>query len=594
MSGKRVNTRERGNGNFLQSILFQNAVTNLVILVAFIVFAVITTMALNSVRDQSLLATANEIECTRAVDNLKENVVHVSAEINKNLGQMEGGTKITAAEFEAMDGYIASINEKIEYLKGSLLTTNLEDGPKKIETLESSIGLYTQTAENLKKCIIENDLMGAISYVSADYGASLDATNAALVELDNGITQLVDGTKAYLNGYIRQVSFKGYVVMVVVIIIIILNFVLTFTRVNKTISNISKDLTGIIRDIEQGKGDLTARIQTKTSTELAQISGGINLFIETLQGVIREVKNGSTALSSSADSMVEKIQNASDSVTNTSAAMEELAASMDSVAEATGDLTDRLSEVRSATLAIEEEARAGVEKANQIKENADAIKLEANNKKENTGSKMEELAAVLETSVKESEQVNQISNLTNEILNIASQTNLLALNASIEAARAGEAGKGFAVVATEISTLAANSRDTAGNIQEISSRVTTAVQSLADNAIQVIDFINNNVLNDYDAFVETGTKFEDTALMIEEMLATFTDKADNLKVVMTEMSGQIENISSSVQESSNAINMSATAATDIVGEIQGITEAMDQNSNVTKLLNDSAMKFEVV
>jgi len=589
-----ANQKGKSKGNFLQTILFQNSATNLIILVAFIVFAIIVHMALNSVRDQSLLAANNEIECTRAVDSLKENVVHISAEINKNLGQMEGGTAITAAEFEAMDGYIATINEKVEYLQGSLLTSNLPNGQEMVDNLETSIGMYTQTAENLKKCILENDLMGAISYVSSDYGESLDATNAALVELDDGITQLVDGTKAYLTGYITQVSFKGYVVMVIVILIIILSFVLTFVRVNKTISRISGELNTIIRDIEQGKGDLTSRIHAKTNTELARISDGINLFIETLQGVIKEVKNGSTALSSSTDSMVEKIQNASDSVTNTSAAMEELAASMDSVAEATEDLTERLSEVRSATLAIEEEARNGVEKANQIKQSADEIKLDANNKKENTGSKMEELAAVLESSVKESEQVNQISNLTNEILNIASQTNLLALNASIEAARAGEAGKGFAVVATEISTLAANSRDTAGNIQEISSRVTTAVQSLADNAIQVIDFINNNVLSDYDAFVETGTKFEDTANMIEEMLATFTDKADNLNVVMNEMSGRIENITSSVQESSNAINMSATAATDIVGEIQGITEAMDQNSNVTKLLNDSAMKFEIV
>ena len=56
----------------------------------------------------------------------------------------------------------------------------------------------------------------------------------------------------------------------------------------------------------------------------------------------------------------------------------------------------------------------------------------------------------------------------------------------------------------------------------------------------------------------------------------------------------IENISSSVNESSNAINMSASAATEIVGEIQGITEAMDQNNDVTKQLNASTQKFEIV
>ena len=274
--------------------------------------------------------------------------------------------------------------------------------------------------------------------------------------------------------------------------------------------------------------------------------------------------------------------------------MEELAASMENVATTTGDLHDRLSLVKEATDAIDEEARAGSEKANEIKAEADSIKREANAKKENTGAKMEELSKVLEESVKESEQVNQIGDLTNEILDIASQTNLLALNASIEAARAGEAGKGFAVVADEISTLAADSRDTAGNIQEISAKVTTAVKTLSDNAVQVIDFINQNVLADYDAFVDTGAKYENTATMIEEMLATFTEKANNLNGVMAEMSDRIESISNSVNESSNAISMSATATTEIVGEIQGINDAMDQNNDVTKQLNASTQKFEIV
>ena len=99
-----------------------------------------------------------------------------------------------------------------------------------------------------------------------------------------------------------------------------------------------------------------------------------------------------------------------------------------------------------------------------IKAEANEIKNGAQNKKENTGAKVGELSQILEKSVKDSEKVSQINELTAVILDIASQTNLLALNASIEAARAGEAGKGFAVVASEISSLAENSRQTAGNI----------------------------------------------------------------------------------------------------------------------------------
>ena len=585
---------ENNKGNFFQSISFQNIIVNVVILAAFIIYAVISNSAMQSVKSLALVASENELICAQESAALRQDVVHISAEINRTLGQLEAGKEMPAEEFADMEGYMNDIGSHLDYLDASILVGNLPDGQERVDNLRASAEALVAAAGAMENFIISGDFTGAIGCVSGDYGTSLVATNDALDAIDEGINSLSVGFSAYLDGYIAQVSVKGYIVMALVVVLIILSFVLSFVRINKTILGISYELQAIINNINKGKGDLTARINTKTKTELALISDCINQFLGTLQGVIRDVKDGATVLTSSADSVIVKIQSASDNVTNTSAAMEELAASMENVATTTGDLYDRLSLVKEATDAIDEEARAGSEKANEIKAEADSIKREANAKKENTGTKMEELSKVLEESVKESEQVNQIGDLTNEILDIASQTNLLALNASIEAARAGEAGKGFAVVADEISTLAANSRDTAGNIQEISAKVTTAVKTLSDNAVQVIDFINQNVLADYDAFVDTGAKYENTATMIEEMLATFTEKANNLNGVMAEMSDRIESISNSVNESSNAIGMSAQAATEIVGEIQGINEAMDQNNDVTKQLNASTQKFEIV
>ena len=180
------------------------------------------------------------------------------------------------------------------------------------------------------------------------------------------------------------------------------------------------------------------------------------------------------------------------------------------------------------------------------------------------------------------------------INDIAAQTNLLALNASIEAARAGAAGKGFAVVAEEISSLAENSRQTAGNIQNISKEVTEAVKMLSDNALQVIDFINTTVISDYDSFVETGNRYENTAGVMDEILERFTQKAENLRSIMEEMADSITTITNSVQESSQAINMSANSSSQIVGEIQGIGEAMEENNRVAGQLSDSTKKFTIL
>ena len=579
---------------FLESITFQNLFVYSLILVAFISYALVVNSSMTAIVSQAVIASTNVSEVQSQESTLRQDIIHISAEINKNLGQFSAGTKLTQSDFADYDAYVADIETRISYLEGSLVATNTAEGAEQVATLRAALTEYVAGAEELEKYILGNNLAGAMGYVSTGYGTSLDNVNSALSAVEGSITGLVEGMDAYLTGEKHNANAKGSVILAIVILVIIASYLLSYFRINKVVTGISKEVRTIISDIDEGRGDLTSRIQTRTNTELAMISDSFNQFMETLQGVIRDVKSGADVLTTSSGSVLSRIQNAGDNVTNTTAAMEELSASMESVATATNELQERVQVVREASDAIDVQAKAGEEKANVIKEEADVIKQEATAKKENTGVKMKELSEVLEASVAESEQVNHISELTNEILEIANKTNLLALNASIEAARAGDAGKGFAVVADEISKLAANSKETAGNIQQISDIVTTAVRTLADNAIQVIEFINENVLADYDAYVETGAKYENTALLIEEMLVNFSSGANKLNEVVGDMTERINSISSSVQESSNAINMSAASSTEIVGEIQGINEAMEKNTEVTRQLNEQTQKFEIV
>jgi methyl-accepting chemotaxis protein len=236
----------------------------------------------------------------------------------------------------------------------------------------------------------------------------------------------------------------------------------------------------------------------------------------------------------------------------------------------------------------------GNEASNSIKGEADSIKEAAAHKKEETGTRMQTLSSVLEESVQNAEKVSLINELTNDILEIADETNLLSLNASIEAARAGEAGRGFAVVASEISNLAENSRQTAGKIQNISTEVTAAVKSLSENAMQVVSFINTTVLADYDAFVDTGSKYEFTSDIIAGLLNGFMSSADELNAIVANMSDSVEEIISAVEESSRAIEMSAENSSEIVTEFTEIGAAMEENSEVALRLDENTRRFELV
>ncbi len=61
---------------------------------------------------------------------------------------------------------------------------------------------------------------------------------------------------------------------------------------------------------------------------------------------------------------------------------------------------------------------------------------------------------------------------------------------------------------------------------------------------------------------------------------------------MERMADSVEAITDSVKESTQAISLSANNSTEIVGEIQGISEAMAENNRVTEQLNNRTSRFE--
>lgn len=78
---------------------------------------------------------------------------------------------------------------------------------------------------------------------------------------------------------------------------------------------------------------------------------------------------------------------------------------------------------------------------------------------------------------------------------------------------------------------------------------------------------------------------------MDDMLTSFTNKAENLNDIMTEMVESIQAITNSVQESSTAISMSAASSTEIVGGIKKISKAIDKNNTITEQLSDTTEKF---
>ena len=248
--------------------------------------------------------------------------------------------------------------------------------------------------------------------------------------------------------------------------------------------------------------------------------------------------------------------------------------------------------VRSEVEIIADKSNSINDYSKQMKENADQMESNAKANMQETSTKVQEILEVLNQAIEDSKSVEQVNGLTNDILNISSQTNLLALNASIEAARAGEAGKGFAVVADEIRQLADSSRETANRIQQINQVVTNAVHNLAGNANNLVEYMNDSILPEFENFVSSGEQYRDNATYIEGVMNEFTAKTDDLKRAMDEIAASIGTITDAIEEGARGVTGAAESTQMLVEDMENINNRMDENQKIAAALQKETDIFK--
>ena len=459
-----------------------------------------------------------------------------------------------------------------------------------INRMEENLQRYTEVCD---KCITASDINRQLAFNMsiedlAGPKADLEQTNKDLSDLISAVEkQGMDRSSELIKNSrnVTVIGVIGFILVMLVSIVIILKLVTTPLR------RTAIELDAMIDEIREQKGDLSRRIEVKSDNEIGSVVSGINEFVETLQTIMRQLKDNANSLSETSGAISKRMNEANDSIKRSNDAMDQVTSTMVTVTSTTDDISGKLEGVRDSVNNMSRLTKEGSRFASDVVKEADMIQKEAGDKKIKTGKHIEELNEVLKRSVENSAQVSRIGELTENILEIASETNLLSLNASIEAARAGEAGRGFAVVAGEISKLAEDSSKTAADIQNISNNVTSAVKELSENATAVIEFINNVVLADYDAYVQTGDKYEKSAVHFNEVLTGLLKSTGELDAAMGSMSKAVTAISDSVGVSADAIREAERSAGEISDNIVDVNTLVDTNQDISNALNREVGRF---
>jgi methyl-accepting chemotaxis protein len=320
-----------------------------------------------------------------------------------------------------------------------------------------------------------------------------------------------------------------------------------------------------LKDIAQGEGDLTTRLNVVSNDEVGELARWFNTFMEKLQTIIKDVvddtetvSSASAELSAISDQMTSGAEETSTKTNSAATATEEMDATMNTIASTMEQASTNIGMVASAA----EQMASSISEIAQNSEKASSITGGAVTMARNSSDRVEGLG----------KSAQEISKVTETITEISEQTNLLALNATIEAARAGEAGKGFAVVANEIKELA---RQTAEATGEISKRI-EGIQSSISGTITDIEQVPK-VINE-----------------VNEIVSTIATAVEEQSVTTKEIATNVSQASQGVQEVTESVAQSSTVSAELSREVSEVNRASGEIASSSSQVNLSAVDLSKV
>ncbi len=535
----------------------------------------------------SILSIMNADSISKKGDDIANNYL-VTIETVGYLSESTQKLTRSAYSYIVAEGDAAkkSVKDNIESLK-SEIDGYMKDYEQTLdeneETAYSSYkNYYSQFLTQfgvLEKYVNTNQTVNASKLANNNLVDVCNSLESALDDMTNSEVEATDHAMRQMHALAAFAKTTGGVCLVFAIGALIVAFLISTRKVVNPIVKTNKELKEISALINDNNGDLTKRVNVKSSDEIGQLAQGINQFLDILQNTIGKIVEGSKNLDNMINFVGENVTVSNDNAQDVSSAMEELSATMQEIAATIQTVNDNTESVGKNVFDIADKTGQINNYSQDMRERADSLAKSADENKRTTDEMVGNIVGTLKKAIEDSKSVERVNELTGEILNISSQTNLLALNASIEAARAGEAGKGFAVVADEIRQLADSSRDTANNIQAINEHVTSAVYQLIDNSNKIIKYIEETILADYDSFVQAGAQYNEDACYISETMQEFAEKTEKLKELMKNTVESIEGISSGVEQSANAVTSSAVSTSQLVEQMNSIDKEMSESRN---------------
>jgi methyl-accepting chemotaxis protein len=319
-----------------------------------------------------------------------------------------------------------------------------------------------------------------------------------------------------------------------------------------------------MRDIAEGDGDLTGRLEVRGHDELDEVGRWFNVFIERIEQIVLRVTQNAAALSEAATDLASIAhETASQSAKQHDQAMH-ITASMGEISTAVRQISETTQSAARDARKAEENAHAG---GHTIQSTVATIQqlLVAN---QATATKIGELGLASDA----------IGTIIGVIDDIANQTSLLALNASIESARAGEHGRGFAVVAAEVRRLAERTSRATREIDQ-------TVRAIQAGTAEVVEAMRTS-MGHVEGGVGSARAAGDALARIIQGSEAVQKMVTQIATASTQQSYATQSVNTNLSEISSIIEATTNSSALAV-------DACDRLSNLAADLNQLVGSFKV-
>ncbi len=304
-----------------------------------------------------------------------------------------------------------------------------------------------------------------------------------------------------------------------------------FNHISSTINNYVNDISEQLSQMADNNMDIT--ITQNYIGDFIPIQMSIEKISQSLNDTLHQIVFSADEVSASSENVSSGAQVLSTGAAEQASAIDQLAASIESLSK---DVAANANDAQSANVTVSEVG-------SYIKE---------------SNKEMEELIHAMSNI---SHSSSEIQKIVKTIEDIAMQTNLLSLNASIEAARAGAAGKGFAVVADEIRELAAKSAEA---VNQTTSLIESS-QKAVEDGIEIADNTAKSLVT-----VVKGS---------EEILSSMdkiSNASQNQKIVLEQITENVDLISNVVQSNSSFAQNSAATSAELSSQSKRLHELVNR------------------